>query len=267
MDRELRVVLSARVFSDQKCFGPGVSQLLKRVDELHSLRAAALSMSMAYSKAWTVVRNAEDGLGFHLLTSTAGGKHGGGAVLTDEARQMLTAYDECAPTARSSLKRPLPFTMTFPSRKCIKRRNDMLGKLCVCGHEMKPQGKQTLEMNGSSLGSNLWTDHVEVDMYICSWCGRMAFFEPEDVREKRFRDACEEMTMDELRAIVYDANPDMLRAVARERIEELESIERYKAEQKQKEEERRAKRKKLFSGILGRDEDDGKPPKNRPPEF
>jgi len=29
----------------------------------------------------------------------------------------------------------------------------MLGKLCVCGHEMKPQGKQTLEMNGSSLGS------------------------------------------------------------------------------------------------------------------
>ena len=89
----------------------------------------------------------------------------------------------------------------------------MLGKLCVCGHEMKPQGKQTLEMNGSSLGSNLWTDHVEVDMYICSWCGRMAFFEPEDVREKRFRDACEEMTMDELRAIVYDANPDMLRAL------------------------------------------------------
>lgn len=89
-------------------------------------------------------------------------------------------------------------------------------------------------MNGSSLGSNLWTDHVPVEVYICSWCGRMAFFEPEDVREKRFRDACEEMTMDELRAIVYDANPDMLRAVARERIEELESIERYKAEQKQK---------------------------------
>ena len=104
----------------------------------------------------------------------------------------------------------------------------MLGKLCVCGHEMKPQGKQTLEMNGSSLGSNLWTDHVEVDMYICSWCGRMAFFEPEDVREKRFRDACEEMTMDELRAIVYDAHPDMLRAVARERIEELEACKAQK---------------------------------------
>ena len=70
----------------------------------------------------------------------------------------------------------------------------MIDKLCVCGHAMEDRGAQTLEMNGSSLGSNLWTDHVEVDVYICPWCGRMAFFEPEDVREKRFRDACEEMT-------------------------------------------------------------------------
>ena len=93
MDRDLRVVLSARVFSDQKCFGPGVSQLLKRVDELHSLRAAALSMSMAYSKAWTVIRNAEDGLGFKLLDSTTGGKHGGGATLTPEGEKLLDAYD------------------------------------------------------------------------------------------------------------------------------------------------------------------------------
>ena len=87
MDRDLRVVLSARVFSDQKCFGPGVSQLLKRVDELHSLRAAAMSLSIADSKAWMVIRNAENGLGFHLLLSNTGGRNGGGAVLTDEARQ------------------------------------------------------------------------------------------------------------------------------------------------------------------------------------
>lgn len=143
----------------------------------------------------------------------------------------------------------------------------MIDKLCVCGHAMEDRGAQTLEMNGSSLGSNLWTDHVEVDVYICPWCGRMAFFEPEAIRKRRFSDACEGKTIEELRAIVYDANPDMLRAVARERIEELESIERYKAEQKQKEAERRAKRKKFFSNLLGKDGDDDKPTKNRPPEF
>ena len=97
MDRELRVVLSARVFSDQKCFGPGVSQLLKRVDELHSLRAAAQSMNMAYSKAWTIVKNSEKALGFPLLHSVTGGKNGGGAVLTEEAAHMLRSYDSfCA---------------------------------------------------------------------------------------------------------------------------------------------------------------------------
>ena len=97
MDRELRVVISCRMFTDQKCFGPGVVQLRKRVDELHSLRAAAMSISMAYSKAWTVIRGAEEGLGFKLLASNIGGRNGGGAALTDEARQMMRAYDDyCA---------------------------------------------------------------------------------------------------------------------------------------------------------------------------
>ena len=143
----------------------------------------------------------------------------------------------------------------------------MIDKLCVCGHAMEDRGAQTLEMNGSSLGSNLWTDHVEVDVYICPWCGRMAFFEPEAIRKRRFSDACEGKTIEELRALLYDSNPELLQDAAREHIEELEADARWKAEQEREEEERRAKRKKLFSGILGRDEDDGKPPKNRPPEF
>ena len=143
----------------------------------------------------------------------------------------------------------------------------MIDKLCVCGHAMEDRGAQTLEMNGSSLGSNLWTDHVEVDVYICPWCGRMAFFEPEAIRKRRFSDACEGKTIEELRALLYDSNPELLQDAASEHIEELEADARYRAEQEREEEERRAKRKKLFSGILGRDEDDGKPPKNRPPEF
>ena len=144
----------------------------------------------------------------------------------------------------------------------------MIDKLCVCGHAMEDRGAQTLEMNGSSLGSNLWTDHVEVDVYICPWCGRMAFFEPEAIRKRRFSDACEGKTIEELRALLYDSNPELLQDAAREHIEELEADARYRAEQEREEAERRAKRKKLFSGILGRDEeDDGKPSKNRPPEF
>lgn len=85
--------LSCRLFTDAKCFGPGVAQLLHAVQELHSLRAAALSMDMAYSKAWTIIKNSEKALGFSLLDSTTGGKGGGGAALTPEGARLLRAYD------------------------------------------------------------------------------------------------------------------------------------------------------------------------------
>lgn len=93
MKQELRAVISVRLFTDQKSFGPGVSELLRRVDEHHSLRAAAQSMELAYSKAWTITKNAEAGLGVKLLSSSTGGRGGGGAVLTNEARQILEAYE------------------------------------------------------------------------------------------------------------------------------------------------------------------------------
>lgn len=85
--------LSCRLFTDAKCFGPGVAQLLHAVQHLHSLRAAALSMDMAYSKAWTIIKNSEKALGFSLLDSTTGGKGGGGAALTPEGARLLRAYD------------------------------------------------------------------------------------------------------------------------------------------------------------------------------
>ena len=79
-----------------RVFGPGVAELLKRVQEHHSLRAAALSMEMAYSKAWQIIRTAEDGFGCKLLSSTIGGRHGGGAVLTPEGERILNAYERFA---------------------------------------------------------------------------------------------------------------------------------------------------------------------------
>ena len=50
----------------------------------------------------------------------------------------------------------------------------MIDKLCVCGHAMEDRGAQTLEMNGSYLGSGLSTDYVDVKVFVCPWCGRMA---------------------------------------------------------------------------------------------
>ena len=92
-EKRLRLGVQLRIFSGaEKCFGPGVAQLLERVEKTHSLRQATMSMEMAYSKAWRMIKTAEENLGFALLTSTTGGKGGGGADLTAEGRAFLQAY-------------------------------------------------------------------------------------------------------------------------------------------------------------------------------
>jgi len=94
MDKQLHLKLILRLYSgdDRRCFGPGIATLLERVRTHKSLRAAAASMEMAYSKAWRIIRTAEDVFGCKMLQSTIGGQHGGGAVLTPEAEQLLDAY-------------------------------------------------------------------------------------------------------------------------------------------------------------------------------
>ena len=94
MKKELHLKLTVRLFTDdnQRCFGPGIATLLERVREHRSLRAAAASLEMAYSKPWRIIRPAEDVFGCKLLDSTIGGQHGGGAVLTPEAERLLEAY-------------------------------------------------------------------------------------------------------------------------------------------------------------------------------
>lgn len=91
-NKELRFQTSVRIYGEEKCFGPGVAELLERVDQLRSLRKATIEMDMAYSKAWRIVKTAETNLGFPLLKSVTGGKGGGGAELTEDAKKFLTAY-------------------------------------------------------------------------------------------------------------------------------------------------------------------------------
>ncbi len=91
-NKQLRCLVTVRIFGEDKCFGPGVADLLERVDRLHSLRKATMEMGMAYSKAWRIVKVAEENLGFPLLNSVTGGKGGGGAELTPDAKRFLLSY-------------------------------------------------------------------------------------------------------------------------------------------------------------------------------
>ena len=76
-----------------KFFGEGPCRLLRCVEKTGSLRAAAMEMEMAYSKATKLLKQAEENLGFSLTTRSTGGKDGGGSILTPEGKQFLRQYE------------------------------------------------------------------------------------------------------------------------------------------------------------------------------
>jgi len=77
-------------------FGVGISELLKRVEATGSLRCAASDMGMAYSKAWQIVRRAEDHLGFKLMTRRTGGRGGGCSIVSEDGIRLFDAFDAYA---------------------------------------------------------------------------------------------------------------------------------------------------------------------------
>lgn len=92
MKKTVHPKMTFQFYTDVKCFGPGVAELLLGVREHNSLRSAANSMNMAYSKAWTIIKTCENEFGFKLLNTSIGGKNGGGASLTSEAERLLNDY-------------------------------------------------------------------------------------------------------------------------------------------------------------------------------
>ncbi len=74
-------------------FGRGRKLLLKAIDRYGSINQAAKEIQISYKKAWSYINAMESRLGIKLVERYAGGKDGGGTVLTKEAREFLRKYE------------------------------------------------------------------------------------------------------------------------------------------------------------------------------
>jgi len=74
-------------------FAEGRRMLLEAVGRLGSLNAAAKELGMSYRAAWGKIKATEKALGIRLMDVTTGGRGGGGAKLTREARELIDAYN------------------------------------------------------------------------------------------------------------------------------------------------------------------------------
>ena len=99
-EEKLHCKVTLCLMGDKRAFLPGtgeirrVAELLEGVRRHGSLQGAARDMGMSYSKAWTVMRNAEEIWGFPLIRRYVGGKDGGRSVLTKQAEIILERYEE-----------------------------------------------------------------------------------------------------------------------------------------------------------------------------
>ena len=75
-------------------FGPGRTELLQRVEQTGSINKAAKEMGMSYKKAWEMINELNTRATKPLVITQAGGKQGGGSMITDEAKSLIDFYQQ-----------------------------------------------------------------------------------------------------------------------------------------------------------------------------
>lgn len=80
------------VFSADRQIGPGKADLLDAIARSGSISSAARDLGMSYRRAWMLADELGRLFKKPILTTAAGGAHGGGAQLTEFGQALLAAY-------------------------------------------------------------------------------------------------------------------------------------------------------------------------------
>ena len=83
----MRYKLKIQIGNNEPNFGKGVVELLELCDKYGSLSKAYKEMGMSNSKAWKIIKRAQEDLGYELVHTTSGGSLGGGSQLTLEGKK------------------------------------------------------------------------------------------------------------------------------------------------------------------------------------
>lgn len=78
--------------SGKPVFGSGRKNLLEAIGRCGSINRAAHELGISYRKAWGSLKAMEERLNLKLVEKQTGGKDGGGAVLTDDAKSLIKEF-------------------------------------------------------------------------------------------------------------------------------------------------------------------------------
>ena len=78
---------------DNILLGEGRVALLEAIDETGSLSKAAKTLKMSYKKAWSLIDALNNRAEKPVITTSIGGKGGGGAKLTPYGKALVNAFN------------------------------------------------------------------------------------------------------------------------------------------------------------------------------
>ena len=79
-------------FDDERRLGPGKVALLEAIARTGSIAAAGREFGMAYRRAWLLTDELNHMFSVPLVEARGGGRHGGGASLTDTGMSIVSMY-------------------------------------------------------------------------------------------------------------------------------------------------------------------------------
>ena len=90
----LHPVLHMRMERESSFLNERLKVLLFLLSDNYSIRKGCNCTGLAYSKAWEMINQLEEILGYPVVNRQRGGKGGGGASLTEDGKRFLLAYQE-----------------------------------------------------------------------------------------------------------------------------------------------------------------------------
>lgn len=90
-------------FRPRGAVGPGKIALLEAIGRDGSISAAARALDMSYRRAWLLIDSMNALFRNPVVTTAAGGRHGGGAALTGFGRDLIQRYRAMEDEARLAL--------------------------------------------------------------------------------------------------------------------------------------------------------------------
>ncbi|HWE72020.1 MAG TPA: winged helix-turn-helix domain-containing protein [Stellaceae bacterium] len=89
--------------------GPGKMRLLDAIAETGSISSAGRTLGMSYRRAWMLIDDLNSSFRRKVVTTTLGGKEGGGAKLTPFGAELLKRYRTIEASATKATRAHVAF--------------------------------------------------------------------------------------------------------------------------------------------------------------